>query len=251
MHLLHRGLGGEAAAHRLGHAQDPAAVGGEHAVALEHVAVLAMLGHVARREEVVDRALHRGNGAAQALQLLLRILGDDLTDDDPRLVQHGRADGEPAIDARAFQPRRQRARAVGGLEFERVHKPAARHHLGDDHGDGLQRLDLVLGVIAQRAVLHHQHAEHVPAAQDRHAHQRVIDFLAGLRPVGEVGMRLRIRERQWPRGRRDDTDQPFADAQPRAMHRLGTQPLGGEEFQHLAGAHEVASSTPRPPSRRR
>ena len=128
------------------------------------------------------------------------------------------------------------------LQLEGADQLAARDELGEHHGDGLQRLDLVLGVVALRAVLHDQHAEHAAAAQDRHAHQRVVDLLAGLRPVGEIGMRLRVGQRQRPRGGGDDADQALADAQPGAVHRLGPQALGGEELQHLAGAHDVAGA---------
>ena len=34
-------------------------------------------------------------------------------------------------------------------------------------------------------------------------------------------------------------DQAFADPQPGAMHGLRPQPFGGEELQHLAGAHDI------------
>ena len=34
-------------------------------------------------------------------------------------------------------------------------------------------------------------------------------------------------------------DQTLADPQPGAMHRLGAQPLGREQLEHLAGAHHI------------
>ncbi len=71
---------------------EPAAIGGEHAVGLEHVAMLAAVGDVARRQQIVDRRLHFGDRLAQPLELDIGILGDDLVDDDARLVQHGDAD---------------------------------------------------------------------------------------------------------------------------------------------------------------
>ena len=52
-------------------------------------------------------------------------------------------------------------------------------------------------------------------------------------------MRLGVGQRQRPRGRGDDPDQALADPQPRPVHRLGPQPLGGEQLEHLAGAHDV------------
>ena len=60
-------------------------------------------------------------------------------------------------------------------------------HLGEQHRGDLQRLDLLLGIGAARAVLHDEHAERVAAAQDRHAEEGVVDFLARLRLVGEAG----------------------------------------------------------------
>ena len=112
LHLLHRRFGGEAAAHRVADALQPAAIGGEHAIGLEYVAMLAAGGDVALRQEVVDRALHRRDRLAQARALGRRILGDDLTDDDARLVQHGDADGEAGIELDAVEPHRQQADAV-------------------------------------------------------------------------------------------------------------------------------------------
>ncbi len=60
--------------------------------------------------------------------------------------------------------------------------------LGDDHRRRLHHLDVFVGVFLDRAVLDDQHAEHLPAALDRHGEQRMIDLFAGLRPVGERRM---------------------------------------------------------------
>ena len=46
LHLLDRRLGGQAVADRLVHPPHPAAVVGEHAIGLEHVAVLAVIADV-------------------------------------------------------------------------------------------------------------------------------------------------------------------------------------------------------------
>ena len=80
-------------------------------------------------------------------------------------------------------------------------------HLGEHHRGGLQRLVFLLGIGALRAVLHHQHAERVAGAQDRHAEEGVIDLFAGLRPEGEGRMALRVGEvdassPRWRPGRR-------------------------------------------------
>ena len=94
-----------------------------------------------------------------------------------------------------------------------------RDHLRQHHGDGLQRLDLFLVVLAARAVLHDQHAQHAAGAHDRHAGQRVIDLLTRFRAVGELRMALRIVERSGRAVRGDVADQALADPQARAMHR--------------------------------
>ena len=216
----------------------PAAIGCEHAIAFEDLARLAALGDAAR-QHVVDRFLHRGDGAAQALQLGLRILGDDLADQDARLVQHRASHGDPAMHAHPFEPHRQNPVAVRGLQLERIDQFARGDELGEDHGDRLHRLDLVLGVMAQRAVLHDENAQHPAAAQHGHADERVKNLLARLGAVGEIGMGLRIGERQGPRRRGDDADETFADAQPRAVHGFRAQALGREQLQHLARAHDV------------
>ena len=77
------------------------------------------------------------------------------------------------------------------------------------------------------------------AAQDRHAHQRMVDLLAGFRAIGEIGVGLRIGQRQRARGGGDPPDETLADPQAGAMHRLGAQPLGREQFEHLAGPHHI------------
>ena len=102
-----------------------------------------------------------------------------------------------------------------------------------------KRLDLVLGILPPRPVLHDEDAEHALAAQDRHAHQRMVDLLAGFRAIGEIGVGLRIGQRQRARGGRDPPDETLADPEAGAMHRLGAQPLGREQFEHLAGAHHI------------
>ncbi len=170
------------------------------------------------------------------------IFGDDLADDELRLVQHRLAEREPAIEARAFDPQRQLPDAGRLLPLQRVDQLARGGELGQHHGDGLQRLDLVFVVVAQRAVLHDEHAEHAARAQDRHAHQRVIDLFAGFRPIGVIGMRLRVGQSERPRRGGDDADEAFADAQPGAMHGFGTQTFGGEELEHFAGAHDVTGA---------
>ena len=64
--------------------------------------------------------------------------------------------------------------------------------LGQHHGGGLQHLDVLVGVFLLRLVLDGEDAQHVAAAQDRHRQEGVVDLLAGLGPVGEGRMVLRV-----------------------------------------------------------
>ena len=159
--------------------------------------------------------------------------------DDARLVQHGAADRDARRQLHAVDAQRQQAEAVDLLHLVGADEVAGRDQLRQHHGDGLQRLDLFLVVLAPRAVLHDQHAEHAPGAHDRHAGQRMVDLLARLRAVGELRMALRVGERQRPGVGGDVADQALADPQARAVHGRGIEALGGEQLEHLAGAQQV------------
>jgi len=100
-------------------------------------------------------------------------------------------------------------------------------HLGEHHRRGLQRLFFLFRVGALCAVLHHQHAERIARAQDRHAEERVIDFFAGFRPERECRMRLRVRQVFWFGFAGDQTDQAFVGLQDGLVDRLALQALGG------------------------
>ena len=127
-------------------------------------------------------------------------------DDHARLVQHHMAERDALGQRSAVDMQRAARRGLGAGLGER-REFARGDHLGQHHGDGLQRLDLLLGVGAARAVLHDQHAERVAGAQDRHAEEGVVDLFAGLRPVGEGRMRLRVRQVERVGLARDQADQ--------------------------------------------
>ena len=78
LHALDRGLGGEAGRHRLVHLVHPAAVMREHAVGFEHLAVLAAVGDIAPLQHHVEIGAQRVERGVEPLQLLLRIVGDQL-----------------------------------------------------------------------------------------------------------------------------------------------------------------------------
>ncbi len=140
--------------------------------------------------------------------------------------------------------RRSVRRAAGSAPGGRQRRQFARgDHLRQHHGGGLQRLDLFLRIGPPRPVLHHQHAERIAGAQDRHAEERVVDFLAGLRPIGEGRMRLRVGQVDGVRLARDEADEAFVGAHHGAVDGFPVEALGGVEFkravdpQHVDGAH--------------
>ena len=99
-----------------------------------------------------------------------------------------------------------RARADEGAELG---------HLGDDHGDHLEGVDLVVAVFARLAVLHDEHAQHLAEALDRHAEEAGEDLLAGLGQVAEAAGMRGVAGVERLRGLGDAADEPLADAQPR------------------------------------
>ena len=76
------------AEHGLAQPPLPALVVGEHAVGLEHLAVLTGGGKVLVLEHLVECGLELLQGGVEAVHLLGRIVGDELVDDDARLVHH-------------------------------------------------------------------------------------------------------------------------------------------------------------------
>ena len=163
-------------------AAQPAAVGGEHAVGLEHVAMLAAGRHVAALEHHVEVRLQRIDRLFEPPGLALDVIGDVVGDDDARLVQHHVAERDPV---RKRQPGQVQGTPDGGFEpgLGERRELARGDHLGQHNRDGLERLLLFLRVGAPRPVLHHQDAQRIAGAQDRDAEEGVIDLLAGLRPV--------------------------------------------------------------------
>ena len=125
------------------------------------------------------------------------------------------------------------------VQFGDVEEAALRHHFGQHHGDGLQRLDFLFGVDALGLVLHREHAEHLAAAHDGHAQEGLVGIFAGFRPIGEMRIRRRVGEIDRLGGFRHQADQALAFAHPRVVDRGAVEALGGEQFQHLAGAAQI------------
>jgi hypothetical protein len=124
-------------------------------------------------------------------------------------------------------PCRQALQVAGGDQF------------ADDHGDGLERLDLVLAIGAVRLVLDDENAQRAAGAQDRHAEEGVENLFARLRQVFEGGVLLRLGEVQRPGRRGDGADEALAEAQGGVVHRIGIKADGGIELEHAVGAQHI------------
>ena len=164
--------------------------------------MLATLHEIVRFQHLIDRAVHFGEGAFKAALFGVGIFGDQLLDLEAALVAHGQTHRETAVETQPVN--------ADGLTRHTVERrmivPAFHFGRGDyfrrDHRDGLKRFDFLAGILAPRAILHREHADHAPRSDDRHAGQRMINFFAGFRPVGEGRMALRVGQGQGSRALR-------------------------------------------------
>ena len=237
-HALHGGLCGQPGEQRFVQPPPPAMIVREHAERLEHLAMLAGTGEVAALQHVVDHAGQLFDRLRQAATLEFDILGDQAGDDDARLVQHHMAERHAFGDG---QPREARGELAAGLGADLLGDAEAARgdHLGEHHGGGLQRLDLLVAILTLGAVLHRKHADRVAAAQDRHAAERVIDLLAGLRPVGKGRVMLGVRELQRLGLLGDQADQTLAGLQMGVVNRQRVQAFGGEQLERTVAAAQI------------
>ncbi len=239
LHALDRGLGGEAGADRLVEPMHPAAVIGEHAVGFEHVAVLTAVRDLAALQQQVEAGAHRLDRGLEPLDLLGHVVGDEVGDDHARLVQHHMPERDALVERRAGEMDRAAGGGLGRAGARDRGELARGDHLGEHHRGGLQRLFFFLRIGAPRPVLHHQHAERVAGPQDRHAQERVIVFLAGLRPVGEGRVVLGLREVDRVRLAGDEADEALVLAQHGLVHRLLLEALGGVKLERAVHAQHV------------
>ena len=226
LHAFDAGLGGEAGHHRLAHLVQPALVVAEHAVGFEHLAMLAAVRHVAVLEHAVEVGAECGDSRIQPLELARHVVGDDIGDDDARLVQHHMAERDAVRERGARNMQRVARDRLGARAGDR-RQFARGDHLGEHHRRGLQRLFFLLGIGAAGAVLHHQHAERIARAQHRHAEERVVDFFAGFRAEREGRVRLRVRQVDRIGLARHQADKAFVGLQHGLMDGLALQALGG------------------------
>ncbi len=208
---------------------------GEHAEGFEHLAMLAGAGEIAAVEHGIDHPGQLLDGLAEPPPLELDILGNELGDDDARLVQHRMPERHALRQGDALELGRGLPARVGGGLAARA-EPARGDHLGEHHGGGLQRLHLLVAIGAVGAVLHREHADGVTAAQDRHAQEGVVDLLARFRTIGEGRMGLRVGELHRLGLLRDQADETLAPLQMRVVDGLRVQTLGGEQLERPVAA---------------
>ena len=146
LHALDRGFGGQAASHRLAQPAQPAAVMREHAEGFQHLAMLA-------RPDVAACSIStsiewRMASIAVSSRSISRfdVLGDELLDDDARLMQHDMAEADAIGDRRALAaPAAGRSAISSAGQRDRL-QFARGDHLGEQHRRRLQRLDLLFGI---------------------------------------------------------------------------------------------------------
>ncbi len=232
-HPLDGRLGGQARMDRLFQRMVPALALGQHAVGLEHLVGSADDAALAL-DHLVDLGLQRLDGGPEPLLLAGDVVGEQLFGRDGGLVQHRLAEGDALGQPHAAQPLGLVRRDLDVLELGLPQELALGDQLGQDHGDDLQVLDLVLGVDPLGAVLDDEHADGPAAAQQGHAQEGVVGVFAGLGPVGEGRMGRGVRECDRAALAHDLADQALARLHAGDVHGAGVQALGGEQL-HLAG----------------
>ena len=187
---------------------------------------------------MVDIGAHRLDGFAKALQFAICVLSHDLRDDHAWLMQHHMAKAHAISDRRTLE-RDGATRGDFGAGAHDGLQLARCNHLGQQHRNGFENLDLFFRIGALDAVLHDQHAQRIAAAQDRHAKEGIVDLFARLRPVGEGGVGLRVVQRQRLGGFCDQADKALARAHGGLVDGLALQALGGEQLQPQIGAQHI------------
>jgi hypothetical protein len=154
-------------------------------------------------------------------------------------VQDDPADRQAVAELLALQPLGPVGRQLDVAQFVLFQQFAGRHRLGQDHGDGLDVLDLLLVIAPLGAVLDDQDADGPAAAQQGGAEEGVIGVFARFRPVGEGRMRRRVRQADGLGHPGHLADQTLAGTQAGVVDGVGVQALGGEQLQLARGAAQI------------
>ena len=104
-------------------------------------------------------------------------------------------------------------------------------HFRQDHGDGLQRLDLDLFVAAGVGVLDRKYADRAFEPDNRNSGEAVEPFLSGFRAIGESRVLGGLGEVEDPPFGGDGADQALAHPQLGHVNSLFAEAVGGEQLE--------------------
>ncbi len=232
-------LGGQARAHRLLQRPVPAPVVGEHAIGLQHLQRGAAQLALAAFQHDVDAGLERRQGLGQTPFLSDRIVGQQLFRRQRGLVLDDHAIGQALGELLALQPFRAVGRHLDVAQFVLCQQLARGDRLGQDHGDGLDVLDLFLVIATGSAVLDDQNPDGPAAAEQGRAEEGVEGIFARFRTIGEAGMGRGVRQADRLGQPGHLADQTLAGPQSGVVDGLRVQALGGEQLQLARGAAQI------------
>ena len=184
---LHGGLGRQAILHRVFKGPVPAPVMGKHPIGLKHL-IGGLNQTMLALKHLVDLGLKAQDCLGQAAFLGLHVVGQKLRGCHRALVQDRDPDGQSVGELGPLQPLGLVGDDFHALELCLRDQFAPGHHLGQNHGDDLQVLDLVLGIDPLGAVLHDKDPDGATPAQQRHAQEGMERVFAGFRAIGEGRM---------------------------------------------------------------
>jgi hypothetical protein len=234
--LFHGGLGAEPAGDILLHPPHPAAGTGEHPVGLQHLALF----RIARRhtrEHLVHVDAQPVDRLAQPHEFDLRVVGHRPCDHDARFMEPDMAHGGAFLRAAAAEhllagmPLAQRCTLAG--------EGAELRHLGKDHGDDFEGVDLVVGEFARVLGLDDENAEPFAQPHDWYAEEGGIPFLARLGHVAKAALARGVGRVHGARRTRDTADEALADPHPGNVDGLGRKSLGRTELERVGVAKQV------------
>ena len=226
-----RGFRGQSAVDRFVDPAAPPLVIGEHLVGLENLHMLAALAEFRLLAHRIDLVAHLVEGAVDPLAFRLDVLRHDLVDLDAGLVEDRDAGREAFHQGKAVENLhfgRRFAKVQVGLVIDQF---LVGDKLRQDHGGGLQGLDLDVLVLARIHVLDAQHADRTLTVDDGDAGEGMEFFLPGFRTIEEVRVRLGLCKVQRFDVLGDRARQPFADAHAGDVDRFGVEAASGVEFQ--------------------
>ena len=210
LYALDRGFRRQAGAHRIAHALTPALVIGEQAIGFDDFAPLARQVQFRRHQHLVHGFAQAGNRLFQPLEFFHRIVRDHAVNLHPWFMKDNVPNRYAIGQAIAHEFAGTISAQFRLIQFGDIEEAALRHHFGQHHGHGLQRLDFFFGVDALGLVLHHQHAEHLAAAHNRHAQKAFERVFAGFRAVREMWVGGGVRQIDRFGGFADQADQALA-----------------------------------------